>query len=133
MDWLSAQAPPSGVRIESLTNDWTTLVLAGPRSRELLLSVGPRTGWSQAAFPWLSVREVRIGAVPAVAMSVSFSGEFNPGTGRRASLHQSDARLEIPLTSDYDAIEATLVAIGARAPHGGTNMEAGVKLALGQD
>ena len=71
----------------------------------------------------LDPERVRVGVV-------SFSGEFHPGTGRRASLHQSDARLEIPLTSDYGAVEATLVAIGARAPHGGTNMEAGVKLAL---
>ena len=71
----------------------------------------------------LDPERVRVGVV-------SFSGEFHPGTGRRASLHQSDARLEIPLTSDYSAVEATLAAIGARAPHGGTNMEAGVKLAL---
>ncbi len=61
---------------------------------------------------------------------VTFSGEFHAQTGRRASFQQSDALLEVPLTSDYALVDRTLGAIQARAPHGGTNMEAGVKLAL---
>ncbi len=42
----------------------------------MLQAVAPATDWSQAAFPWLSVRPVRIGLAPVVAMSVSFSGEL---------------------------------------------------------
>ena len=76
-DWLTALLPTDGsVRIRSLTASHTILVLAGPRSRELLAAVSPRTDWSREAFPWLSVRSVLIGQFPAVAMSVSFSGEL---------------------------------------------------------
>jgi len=61
---------------------------------------------------------------------VSFSGDIDPSTGRRRSPNQVDARVEQPLTTDYGAVERALEAIGLRGPHGGTNMEAGIKLAL---
>ena len=78
MDWLVANLPADGsIRIRSLTATHTILVVAGPGSRELLASVAPRTDWSAEAFPWLAVREVRIGHFPALAMSVSFSGELS--------------------------------------------------------
>lgn len=76
MDWLAAHNPPSGVTIESLTNTHTILVVAGPKSRDVLAAAAPRTDWSSSAFPWLNVRYVYIGYVEAVAMSVSFSGEL---------------------------------------------------------
>ncbi|WP_299392555.1 FAD-dependent oxidoreductase [Pelagibius sp.] len=77
MDWLCERLPSDGsVRIESLTNSHTILVIAGPRARGLLTAVAPRTDWSKEAFPWLSVRPVRIGHAEAVAMAVSFSGEL---------------------------------------------------------
>ncbi|MEL7542587.1 MAG: glycine cleavage T C-terminal barrel domain-containing protein, partial [Pseudomonadota bacterium] len=76
-DWdlLHDYGPPDGVTIESLTNSHTTIVLAGPKTRALLADAAPRTEWSHAAFPWLTVQQVFIGHVPASAMAVSFSGE----------------------------------------------------------
>ena len=77
MDWLADRLPEdASIRIESLTDTHTALVIAGPRSRDVLAEVAPRTDWSAQAFPWLTVREVRIGWAEAVAMSVSFSGEL---------------------------------------------------------
>ncbi len=61
---------------------------------------------------------------------VSFSGEIDPATGRRRSLDQDDSLLEHPLSSDYASVGRALEAVGLRGPHGGTNMEAGVKRAL---
>jgi dimethylglycine dehydrogenase len=76
MDWLTAHLPKDGsVSIRSLTNDHTILVLAGPKSRDVL-SAASRGDWSPAAFPWLSVRRAFVGIAPAVVMSVSFSGEL---------------------------------------------------------
>ncbi len=76
MDWLTAHLPKDGsVQLRSLTNDWTILVLAGPKAREVL-SAASRGDWSAAAFPWLSVRRAFVGIAPAVVMSVSFSGEL---------------------------------------------------------
>ncbi len=75
MDWLSAHADGFDVSLRSLTNDYTILVLAGPKARDVLSAVS-RADWSASAFPWLSVRRAYIGIAPAVVMSVSFSGEL---------------------------------------------------------
>lgn len=76
-EWLTRHAPEDGsVQINSLTNVWTILLIAGPKARALLERVSPREDWSGAAFPWLSVRESFIGIARAVVMAVSYSGEL---------------------------------------------------------
>ena len=76
MDWLQAHiAADEDVQITSLTNEQTILVIAGPKSRDVLSAVS-REDWSKEAFPWLSVRECFIGIAPATVMGVSFSGEL---------------------------------------------------------
>lgn len=76
MDWLTAHLhPDEDVRITSLTNDYTTLVLAGPRARDVL-SDAARGDWSAEAFPWLSVRRACVGTAPAMVLAISFSGEL---------------------------------------------------------
>ena len=76
MDWLTAhRRAGEDVQLRSLTNDWTILVLAGPKARDVLGAVA-RGDWSAEAVPWLSVREAFVGIAPAVVMSVSFSGEL---------------------------------------------------------
>ncbi|WP_299773398.1 FAD-dependent oxidoreductase [uncultured Tateyamaria sp.] len=75
MDWLRAHADGFDVSFQSLTNDWTILVLAGPKARDVL-SAASRGDWSAAVLPWLSVRRAFVGIAPAVVMSVSFSGEL---------------------------------------------------------
>ena len=76
LDWLTEHAPTDGsIRITSLTDSHTILVVAGPKARDLLAAVAPRTDWSAAAFPWLTLRKVHIGYIEAIALAVSFSGE----------------------------------------------------------
>jgi dimethylglycine dehydrogenase len=77
MDWLSDRLPADGsIRIQSLTNSHTILIVAGPRCRDLLKKVSPRTDLSKEAFPWLSCRTAFIGHYESIAMSVSYSGEL---------------------------------------------------------
>ncbi len=98
MDWLRGLLPEDGsIRIESLTNDYTILVVAGPKSRETLASAAPRTDWSKDAFPWLTVRKVLIGSAEAVAMSVSFSGEL------AWELHIPNEQLRLAFSHLWDA------------------------------
>ena len=76
MDWLTQHiGEDEDVRIRSLTNDQTILVLAGPKARDVLSGCA-RGDWSKEAFPWLSVRECFIGFSPATVLGVSFSGEL---------------------------------------------------------
>lgn len=76
MDWLQQHLrADEDVQIRSLTNDQTILVLAGPKSRDVLTACS-RGDWSKEAFPWLSVKECFIGFAPATVMGVSFSGEL---------------------------------------------------------
>jgi len=77
MDWLSEHLPTdSDIQIRSLTNEYTILVLAGPKARDVLAKAAPRNDVSKEEFPWLSLRKIMIGQVPVIAMSVSFSGEL---------------------------------------------------------
>lgn len=76
MDWLAAHiGADEDVQLRSLTNDQTILVLAGPKSREVMQIVS-RADWSKEGFPWLSVRECFVGFAPTTVMAVSFSGEL---------------------------------------------------------
>ena len=76
MDWLQLhRRQDEDVSIRSLTNAQTILVLAGPKSRDVL-SAAARGDWSREAFPWLSVRETFVGIAPATVLGVSFSGEL---------------------------------------------------------
>ncbi len=76
MDWLLGHIRPGEeVRVRSLTNEMTILVLAGPKARDVLSAVS-RGDWSAEAFPWLSAREAFVGIAPATILSVSFSGEL---------------------------------------------------------
>lgn len=76
MDWLTERLPAgSDIRVESCTNTHTMLVVAGPKTRELLARVSPRTKWGQTEFSWLSAQRCFIGHVEALAIAISFSGE----------------------------------------------------------
>jgi len=109
-DWLQAHIRiGEDVRIRSLTNDQTTLVLAGPRAREVL-SAAARGDWSAEAFPWLSVREGFVGIAPATIMGVSFSGEL------AYEIHVPNASLHAAYLALRKAGEAHgLTLFGARA------------------
>ncbi|MBM4336157.1 MAG: VWA domain-containing protein [Deltaproteobacteria bacterium] len=77
---------------------------------------------SKALLDGLDPSRVHVGVV-------SFSGEVDPVTQRRLG-RGDDALLEQALTPDYAAVKRSLEATLLRGPNGGTNMQAGVKLAL---
>ena len=74
-DWLNKYKPDS-VTLTEMASTHTILVVAGPKSRELLQSVSPRCDWSREAFPWMRARQMFIDHAEVLAMSVSFSGEL---------------------------------------------------------
>ena len=75
-DWLQQHMPGDGsVVLRDITNDYGTLVLAGPRSREILAQV-TSAALDNMAFPWLAVRAVEIGMSRITALRVSYVGEL---------------------------------------------------------
>ena len=58
-----------------VTKDWGVLVLAGPRSRDVLSKITD-ADLSNAAFPWLSGKEINVGFATAHALRVNFVGEL---------------------------------------------------------
>ena len=75
-DTLRRLLPADGsVRLTPLTGRYGVLVLAGPRSREVLSAL-TRADLSNEAFPWLSGQHVNLGVASAWAMRVNFVGEL---------------------------------------------------------
>ena len=75
-DSLEKLLPAGGsVRIDRVTTQRGVLVLAGPRSREVLAKVAD-IDVSNAAFPWLTARPLSIGSAGLIAMRVNFVGEL---------------------------------------------------------
>ncbi len=75
-DWLRRHMPGDGsVQFENLTDAMGVLVVAGPKSRELLQRVS-RDDFSNEAFRWLTTKDVVIKHAPCTAMRVNFVGEL---------------------------------------------------------
>ncbi len=75
LDLLNEANPPSGVTITNLTDNHNALMVAGPTSRDVLGAVTDHP-LDNAAFPWLSTRELTIVGVAVQALRVSFTGEL---------------------------------------------------------
>lgn len=61
---------------------------------------------------------------------IAFSGESDPKTGRRLRHDQRDAWVEVPLTSDFAAVDAALGRILAAGPQHATNFAAAIRLSV---
>lgn len=75
-DLLQAAAPAGGsVQIEEVSERFGTLVIAGPRSRDVLAATTD-ADLSDAVFPWLSAREIGIGPARVLALRMTYVGEL---------------------------------------------------------
>ena len=63
------------VTFENLTNSIGVLVVAGPKSRDLLNKIS-NADFSNKAFPWLSAQKIDVGLAPSIAMRMNFVGEL---------------------------------------------------------
>ena len=75
-DLLTAALPQdSAITLTDETRDYSTLLVTGPRSRDLLTSLSD-DDFGNNAFPWLSHRPVTVAGVAMTALRVSFTGEM---------------------------------------------------------
>ena len=94
-DWLAERLPADGsVTLTDVTREWGTLLVAGPKSREIAAAV---TGLdtSTDAFPWLTHKPIAPGA--GHALRVCFAGELG-------------WELHVPLDALADAYDRVMAA-----------------------
>lgn len=75
-EWLQCEWVELRVCVTDATAAWANVTLSGPHARELLARLDTGIDLSAHAFPHMTVREGRIGGVPARVMRVSFTGEI---------------------------------------------------------
>ncbi len=75
-EYLQTEWPELQVFATSVTEQWATVSLSGPRSRELVEELVEELDLSPEAFPHMSVRDARIDDVPVRLFRISFTGEM---------------------------------------------------------
>ncbi len=73
--WFEQNLPDAGVRLKNISRERIGFQVAGPRARELLARVA-RGVVSNAAMPFLSVRQLQIGPCDAIVQRVSYTGDL---------------------------------------------------------
>jgi 4-methylaminobutanoate oxidase (formaldehyde-forming) len=74
--WIRKQAPPDGsVRISDVTSSRVCFGLWGPRARDILAAT-TIDDVGDAAFPYLTARQITVGTVPLLAVRVTYVGEL---------------------------------------------------------
>jgi 4-methylaminobutanoate oxidase (formaldehyde-forming) len=76
LGWIRAHLPDDGsVYARDITSSLCATGLWGPRARDILQSVSD-DDVSNEAFPYMTARHIAVGAVPALALRVTYVGEL---------------------------------------------------------
>ncbi|MFJ3891687.1 sarcosine oxidase subunit delta family protein [Streptomyces sp. NPDC090083] len=75
-EWHQTEWPELRVHCASVTEQWATVALVGPRSREVLGSLAPRLDVSNDDFPFMAWRDTTVAGIDARVCRISFSGEL---------------------------------------------------------
>ncbi|MEN3305514.1 MAG: sarcosine oxidase, subunit alpha [Micromonosporaceae bacterium] len=75
-EWLQTEWPHLRAYCTSVTEQWATVALVGPRSRDVLRSLAPDLAVDAAAFPFMTWRDSTVAGLAARVCRISFSGEL---------------------------------------------------------
>ncbi|HSB85933.1 MAG TPA: aminomethyltransferase family protein, partial [Ilumatobacteraceae bacterium] len=100
LDVLEDALPPDGsVALTNVTADLGSLVVVGPRSREVLAAI-TSSPLDTAAFPWMSVRTIDTSVGPVRTLRVNYVGELG------WELHAANDQLVALYQAVWDAGES---------------------------
>ena len=74
--WLQTEWPELDVYLTSLTDQYSTIAVAGPKSRDVLQKLDCSIDLGKDEFPFMCVKHATLGGVPVQLFRVSFSGEL---------------------------------------------------------
>ncbi|MCT2184337.1 2Fe-2S iron-sulfur cluster-binding protein [Brevibacterium casei] len=76
-EWHQTEWPDLDVAFTSVTEEWATVAVAGPKSREVIAKVAPDLDVSNEAFGFMEFRHTTLAnGIPARICRISFSGEL---------------------------------------------------------
>ncbi|WP_328429739.1 sarcosine oxidase subunit alpha family protein [Streptomyces sp. NBC_00443] len=76
-EWLQTEWPELDVHCTSVTEQWATIAVVGPQSRQVVGHLAPDVDLSNEAFPFMAFRETTLASgIPARICRISFSGEL---------------------------------------------------------
>ncbi len=75
-EWLQTEWPQLQVWCASVTEQWATMALVGPRSRALLTAMAPDLRTANDDFPFMAWRDTVVAGLTARVARISFSGEL---------------------------------------------------------
>ena len=76
-EWLQTEWPDLRVYLTSLTEQFATVALAGPDSRDVLGALTDDIDPAPDAFPFMAWREGRVAGLPARVFRISYTGELS--------------------------------------------------------
>jgi sarcosine oxidase subunit alpha len=74
-EWLQTEWPGLRVWLTSVTEQWVTVAVVGPDSRDLLAGL-TAIPLDRESFPFMAIREGEVAGIPARVCRISFSGEL---------------------------------------------------------
>ncbi len=75
-EWLQTEWPHLRVRLTSVTEQWATVAVVGPRSRDVLARLAPDLSVDKDSFPFMTWRDCSVAGLTARVARISFSGEL---------------------------------------------------------
>ncbi|MFE7173228.1 sarcosine oxidase subunit delta family protein [Streptomyces sp. NPDC057616] len=75
-EWLQTEWPDLRVHCTSVTEQWATVALVGPKSRAVLGSLAPQLAVANEDFPFMAWRDTAVAGIDARVCRISFSGEL---------------------------------------------------------
>ncbi len=76
-EWLQTEWPDLKVYLNSVSEYWATIAIAGPFARELLAELTDDIDVANEAFPFMSLRSGTVAGIPARVFRISFTGEVS--------------------------------------------------------
>ena len=68
--------PGEDLAITNVTDDYGVLVLAGPKSRDVLSGLSDTDLTNEGGFTWLRAKQIKVAGIPVRALRISYVGEL---------------------------------------------------------
>jgi sarcosine oxidase subunit alpha len=76
-EWLQTEWRDLRVYCSSVTEQWATVSIAGPRARALMQELAPKMTLSREEFPFMTWRDATVAGLAARVFRISFTGELS--------------------------------------------------------